>query len=293
MKYKNFILEKGKIPDHIYTILIKKFGPILKIEKKMEALSNNVYYCETKDKLKFIIKLFRPKYKKFFNRKQELKIYHEKLSFIPNLLEYDLKRFYVFEYIDCLTANDINLQAKNIEDFACNLALLHNLKLGINKRNFYKSTELYLKDCLKKNNDILRLDKDFYNNIFIIKNIISNDLSKFSYDLGLCHNDLNPNNLLIQKSNKKLFFIDFEYSSYNDIYIDLVNAKKCCSNSNYLDFFHYYEKYSGISINEEKFKIYSNLVDYGDMVWYITYNHFELAKNIQNNLINNLSKNKN
>lgn len=38
-------------------------------------------------------------------------------------------------------------------------------------------------------------------------------------DYGLCHNDLNPSNILI--SNDKIYYVDFEFSAMNDIFYDL------------------------------------------------------------------------
>lgn len=58
-----------------------------------------------------------------------------------------------------------------------------------------------------------------YINILIDKlNVLENDLSKDKL-LGLCHNDLNPSNILITKTD--LFIVDYELSGMNDIFFDL------------------------------------------------------------------------
>lgn len=38
-------------------------------------------------------------------------------------------------------------------------------------------------------------------------------------DIGLCHNDLNPSNILI--TGNDLYFIDYEFSAIGDIFYDL------------------------------------------------------------------------
>lgn len=67
----------------------------------------------------------------------------------------------------------------------------------------------------KKYNIIL---PDFFSILINKLNMLENDLCK-SQLLGLCHNDLNPSNILLTESN--LFIIDYELSGVNDIFFDL------------------------------------------------------------------------
>lgn len=48
--------------------------------------------------------------------------------------------------------------------------------------------------------------------------LLEEELSK-DLDLGLCHNDLNPSNILYK--NNKVYLVDFDFIGMNDIYYDL------------------------------------------------------------------------
>lgn len=67
----------------------------------------------------------------------------------------------------------------------------------------------------RKHNIIL---PDFFSKLINKLNILENDLCR-SQLLGLCHNDLNPSNILLTENN--LFIIDYELSGINDVFFDL------------------------------------------------------------------------
>lgn len=72
-------------------------------------------------------------------------------------------------------------------------------------------------DLCKKRNILLPYYIDhILKKLDILKYTLSN-----TKNIGLCHNDLNPSNIIISKNN--LYFIDFEYSAMNDIFWDLAS----------------------------------------------------------------------
>jgi thiamine kinase-like enzyme len=91
----------------------------------------------------------------------------------------------------------------------------------------------------KKHNIILPA---FFNILINKLNILESTLCS-SQLLGLCHNDLNPSNILLTKNN--LFIIDYELSGVNDIFFDLATIAWLINDDNrktlLKEYFGYYD----------------------------------------------------
>ncbi len=62
--------------------------------------------------------------------------------------------------------------------------------------------------------------------------------------IGLCHNDLNASNMILSKD--KLYFVDYEYASMGDIFLDLATVAwfldKICREHLLVSYFGYYKE---------------------------------------------------
>lgn len=105
-------------------------------------------------------------------------------------------------------------------------------KFIFNKKLLLKLLMLEIKkihEISVENNDILK--HDYF--VFFEKTKFINEIDKEIYlklvdkyktlKLTLSHNDINPNNIIYNSKNKKLFLIDFEWGRINNEYWDLAN----------------------------------------------------------------------
>jgi len=141
-----------------------------------------------------------------------------------------------------------------IEDIFINFAKLHKIDIPNSNRDgnyFFDMTEKYFgigksvsfmndeKKQLLKELDISEMEREYYN--------LKNALKGRNFDTCFCHNDLNAGNVLVNKENNKLYFIDFEYAGYNYRGFDFGNhfCEYVFDNSHheYPKFKHYPENY--------------------------------------------------
>lgn len=107
---------------------------------------------------------------------------------------------------------------QNLEKTAKLLSVLHHSNVDfINRFNFIEVLEQYI-DLLKKPIEY----KDFQQTLIYINLQYKWLESNFEYCEGPCHNDLVPENFLLNETGK-LFLIDWEYSGMNDCYWDLAS----------------------------------------------------------------------
>jgi len=146
-------------------------------------------------------------------------ITHKK-SISAKVLLLDKKNsFMLQEYLGGI--HKFKLSKKDIKNLAYLLIKLHRIKVKTKVFDIDK----YLHSCI--------IDKKL--------KLTLQDLKKYKQDLVLCHNDLNPKNILFTH---KVKFLDWEYSSLNDRYFDL--ASVCVefklSKKQQKNFLHYYFK---------------------------------------------------
>ncbi len=171
--------------------LAKEYGPILKAkELELSALDNQGYcnynYLITADKKRYILRLFGSKE---IDRKSELDLQNiaYKSGLGPEILLFcHDKRFMLIEYIDAKQKK--KLDRNHIETLSITLLKLHSIKCDISK------VKVNLEDDI---------------------------VSSFTKELVLCHNDLNPQNILWPED--KAILIDWEYACLNDKYFDIAS----------------------------------------------------------------------
>ncbi len=174
---------------------------LVKIESvKNQGLCNRTYILNT-DKNRYIVKKINKSLYGNTNKKLEFKIqllaYRKGIA--PKPIFLDVKnQIFISRYLEGCHKEYLN--KSKLKSLAVSLNTLHNIKLHSKtfdiKRYFEKNSKMInsnLKLALLKFD---RLDKD----------------------LVLCHNDLNPGNILFSDGIK---FIDWEFASINDRYFDL------------------------------------------------------------------------
>ena len=155
----------------------------------------NEIYTYTTNNIKYIIrKLLRQD----INRDLEYKI--QELAFEQNITSEPIlyskeENIMISTFIDGVHKN--NLNTSNIKELAMSLNKLHKIN--------YTSKPLDLESIINKSEKTIDAFKTI--NKYLIENV-------------LCHNDLNPENIIFSDIVK---FIDWEYSSINDRYFDLAS----------------------------------------------------------------------
>jgi len=156
----------------------------------------NENYLVVVDGVKYIVRSFT---KNETNREEEFSI--QKQAYLagiaPQPLVLNLKDGYmIMEYIE-------GIHHKKLDLFS--LYMLVDTVLQLHDNVFIEKDMVKAKDLVKKR------DKEIIDALEIIENFLE--------DFVVCHNDLNPMNIL-WKENKPIL-LDFEYASVNDCYFDL------------------------------------------------------------------------
>jgi len=219
---------------------------------KIEFLKNqgicNLTYLLTTFNSKYIIKKFDNTLHS--NTDKKLEFYIQMLSYKkdigPKPILLDVKnKVYISQYLEGF--HKTTLSRYDLRVLATALRNLHKIKIHAKPYNI----ERYL----TKNNKLISKD---------LKLALLN-IRKFKQDLVLCHNDLNPNNIIFAK---KIKFIDWEFASTNDRYFDLAsiviefNLNKKNENS----FLKYYFKKN--RYNRKKIETYKILYKHTCRIWF-------------------------
>lgn len=188
--------------DIIQLFLLHFKLPIDSIEKQSNAYTNNVYKIKAGGE-SFILKKYENK-----NIYEELIL--EKIN-IPEIIIQN-SNYRIEKYIDhkkCVFKRDLEGIALAMKDFHdieiddfIDFEYLLNTEISKVRNSFKKDTE--------KITDILEKSK------MEIMSILENNQCK----RVLCHNDLQPNNILYTG---EIIFIDFEYSSMGECLFDIAN----------------------------------------------------------------------
>jgi thiamine kinase-like enzyme len=204
-------LEKYKIFDGEKLINIELVS--------QQGCCNTVYTLST-SKHKYIIKkeinsLHVGKNHEFFIQNTT----HKKLISAKALFWDKENSLLIQEYIHGI--GKFELSKKDIQQISNTLKKLHNIKIKT---------------------DVFKIEKYLHFNIKDKKlKLVLQDLKRYKQDFVLCHNDLNPKNILFTC---KAVFLDWEYASLNDRYFDL--ASVCVefklSKKQERDFMRYYFK---------------------------------------------------
>jgi len=220
--------------------------------KKIELLKNqgmcNLTYLLTTSTSKYIIKKFdkalHSKTDKKFEYLIQFKAYKKNIAPLPILL--DIKnKVYISKYLEGL--HKTTLSKDDLRALASTLHDLHKIK--IHKKPY--NIERYLTKNSKK------ISKDLKLALLNIK--------KYRQDFVLCHNDLNPKNIIFANEIK---FIDLEFASINDRYFDLASIiiEFNLNSKNESSFLRYYFKKN--SYNREKIETYKIIYKYTCKIWF-------------------------
>jgi len=212
---------------------------------KNQGFCNFTYLLDTSIG-KYIIK----KFEKSLHVNKKLEFYIQMLAYKkdigPKPILLDVKnKVYISQYLEGF--HKITLSRYDLRVLATALRNLHKIKIHAKPYNI----ERYL----TKNNKLISKD---------LKLALLN-IRKFKQDLVLCHNDLNPKNIIFAD---KIRFIDWEFASINDRYFDLAsiviefNLNKKDENS----FLKYYFKKNRYNIN--KIEIYKILYKHTCRIWF-------------------------
>jgi len=125
-------------------------------------------------------------------------ITHHKSISAKALLFDNKNSLLIQEYIEGV--HKFELSNKDIKNLAFLLNKLHRIKIKTKIFDIYKYFHSVNKDKKLK--------------------IALKDLKNYKQDLVLCHNDLNPKNILFEN---KIKILDWEYACINDRYFDLAN----------------------------------------------------------------------
>lgn len=196
---------------------------------KNQGYCNTNYLLQTKNK-KYLIRKFKLSTPdREFEFKVQKAAYKSNLAAKPLLLD-KLNDLMICEFLDGY--HKVKLSKENLKKIALLLRKLHKVKIRqkpSNVNNFFTSKSKEVKQALAS-------------------------LEKYSTEYVLCHNDLNPQNILFSNTVK---FIDWEYASINDRYFDL--ASVCIEfNLNKKDEVYFLKNYfsNADTINKDKLNTY-------------------------------------
>jgi aminoglycoside phosphotransferase (APT) family kinase protein len=157
----------------------------------------NENYCLKTDKKKYLVRKFKVQEP---DRKLEYNVqkmaYQRDFAPQPFLLDEE-KGLMICEYIDGVHRQ--KLRGRELKQLATVLQSLHRIRSHTRPLNLKRSFSSIPKDVKKA----LEL------------------LQKYKTDNVVCHNDLNPKNILF--SDRKVILIDWEYAGMNDRYFDLAS----------------------------------------------------------------------
>lgn len=162
-----------------------------------QGFCNLNYKLTTSDGIYLVRKLQQNSLDRKLEFKTAYLAYKKKIAKKPLLLD-KKNSLMICEFANGIHKSSFSFQ--DIKNLAKTLQKLHAIKL-------YKRP-INLKKTLHS-----------YKNVSFKTKILFKNLQNFSSDLVLCHQDLNPKNILFDK--KSIFIIDFEYANINDRYFDL------------------------------------------------------------------------
>lgn len=235
------------IIENIKTILNIEEKEIKNLKRFEKGMSNYTYYFEANN-FKYVIRLIGEGAEKYINYYNELNaslaIYGENLT--SELIYFDpVTGTKLVRYIDGEVLDFEKIE--NFDELIKSLKKLH----GINNKSIKEYDLINRLNEYESFNEDNKLSDDY----FSLKKwwFETYNLEYKNEELVLCHNDLQDANII--NTNDKIYFIDFEYTAYNDLYYDfasfeenayLVHEKyfnKALDNNdkNHIDFFKIYQ----------------------------------------------------
>lgn len=153
-------------------------------------------------------KLFIKKNKNPFNHNLNYQT-TQQFSFVPKLIA-ETNHEIQWQYLD-KTHQLHDLTNQDLKTVANILAQIHSSKIILPRNNLRKRVQFYLKIMREKHLSIPEVNKHYRKMMKLLTNM------DCSYP---CHNDVWPENLLKDQSDK-IWLIDWEYATMGDYYFDL------------------------------------------------------------------------
>ncbi len=245
----------------IFLFISKEFNTNIhniKLIDELQSLSNDAYNISINNKL-YLMKISLDK-KNLLKEHSILKVINRNSYIFKHENLFILLCNWIDGYTPC---EDLCNSDEFIDKLSIKLKDFHSLTPPNELNCMYPFSYINNKISYCKNTNIL-LPKT-YDYYLKLLNYIEN---KFPIKkLSLCHNDLNPSNIIV--SNNSPLLIDFEFSSLNDIFFDLATYSLFINNSKQLYFL---KSYLGTITNYdiEKLKNYIKLVKLYNGLWSIT-----------------------
>ena len=134
-----------------------------------------------------------------------------KLGFTPQIIEHN-QQMAIIEYIDGLHTSAHQWPDAELKQFARQLVMVHQVKPPV-----ALPTLDLVQHLTQYRNQLVLTDieqKQFIDVITGLKRLSPRPLT-----LGLCHNDLNPQNIICRQDKK--YLIDWEFATLGDVFFDL------------------------------------------------------------------------
>ncbi|VEU80702.1 choline/ethanolamine kinase family protein [Haploplasma axanthum] len=210
-----------KIKKEIVKIFNVKESKIKDLKRFSKGMSNYTYYFKINDKA-YVIRVIGDDADRYVDYHNEINAISAVLSnqLTSKLVYFDIETgTKVSEYIDGET---IDFETKNfdIKELVFSLKKLHLIK-NENIKNYALIDRLNEYESFNKISDI---SKPY----FALKTWWIEVFNKYyrNNEQVFCHNDLQDANIVRSSDDNKIYFIDFEYAAYNDVYYDIAGFEE-------------------------------------------------------------------
>ena len=240
---------------------------ILEIKNIKNGILNSNFYIETKNK-KYILRIYEAN-RTIDEELQELILLDKISSFIPvsRAIEnidneyisiFNNKKFALFEYVEGSSIEEIDTHI--IREIAINLGKLHSFSKEISFEKYNRKSRI---DFEFYYNEIKKLNFDFKFKNELLN--LADEIIKYDFSIlpsGVIHEDIFPDNVLLDEYNNIKVIFDFNESYYAPFIFDIaivinfwikINNFDFFTENNFIrDFLNYYSKYRKITKEELK-----------------------------------------
>lgn len=208
--------------SEIKTIVSKVFNTSkdnVKIIERLLGGKSHYTYLFSLDNKKYTIRLIGEGGNLFVDRKIEYENVKkiESLNLNNKTIYFDVNTgLKIAEYQEGTVLSDLNAH-KYLKEIATAFKTLHNSKIKpVNNYNLIKRLKLYESYNITTDSNYLNLRNEW---------ILLYEKYYFNRNLVFCHNDLQKNNMVIDKNNK-IYLLDWEYAGLNDYFYDIASFGK-------------------------------------------------------------------
>lgn len=143
-------------------------------------------------------------------------LYFSEMGVAPKVEYFDYDAgIFIMRFVDNDAKHLRGLSNNQLDDIASKLNLIHQGPQLLRREGVERST--LISDRRKQLEHMIEMYPEFYILSYTLQQL--DRLAKFTKSDALCHNDINPNNMLAQENN--IQFIDWECVGLNDSFLDL------------------------------------------------------------------------